>query len=163
MKKYIIFILVFLVLAFSVNAVANTHDISATTQCLAPCNGNVIIHVVDSNNNPLSGVVVAPEWKFKFTGWNDFYPKEGITGIDGTIKNCNWIMLQGISLQVNYAKLDGYTCTHGTSTKITSVKGQNTLQVVCTPNNTVPEFGLGAGIVTLIGILIGVVIMRKRD
>jgi hypothetical protein len=156
MNKYIIFTLVFLVLAFSVNA-------QVSTQYSAPCNGNVIVHVVDSNNNPLSGVVVAPEWKFKFTGWNDFYPKEGITGIDGTIKNCNWIMLQGISLQVNYAKLDGYTCTHGTSTKITSVKGQNTLQVVCTPNNTVPEFGLGAGIVTLIGILIGVVIMRKRD
>ena len=162
MKTYTIFVLMFFALAFSARAIGSTHDTPVSSSHYTPCTGNVNVYVVDSNNNPLSNVIVAPEFKARFTGWNDFYPKDGTTGKDGTITKCTWIAVSGESLQVNYAKLDGYTCTQGATTRITSVKGQNTLKVVCTPNNTVPEFGLGAGIITLIGILIGVALLRKR-
>ena len=148
MKKYIMFALLFLALVFSASAT---------------CIGNVKVHAVDNDGKDLSGVLVAPEWKLSFTGWNDFFPKEKTTDSNGLANDCLWIAVNHETLQVNYATLDGYTCTHGEDTRITADDGQNVLETVCTPDNhQVPEFGVVAGILAAVGALAVFVVSRKQ-
>jgi hypothetical protein len=153
MKKLAIFVIMFLALAFSASATISNNN------CYI---NKVNVHAVDSDNNDLQGVVVAPEWKFGSSGWNDYYPKEGTTDSNGYAAHNFWVAAVGKTLQVNYATLDGYTCTSGQDTRITAVCGTNTLTTVCTPDNVVPEFGVVAGAVALVGAL-GIFMYRRKN
>jgi len=53
MNKLMIYTVLFVAMVFSASAA---------------CVGNVQVHAVDSNGKNLPGVLVAPEWKFSFTG-----------------------------------------------------------------------------------------------
>jgi len=134
--------------------------VTATAVSATTTSTQVRVHAVDPGNNDLVGVVVAPEWKASFTGWNDFLPKEKTTGSNGMAGN--WFAVQGLTLQVNYATLDGYTCTRGADTRITATSGMNTLTTVCTQNPQVPEFGAVAGCVAIAGAILGIVLLRKH-
>ena len=148
MNKLMIYTVLFVAMVFSASAA---------------CVGNVQVHAVDSNGKNLPGVLVAPEWKFSFTGWNDFAPKQKITDAKGLANACLWIGVNNELLQVNHATLDEYTCTQGADTRIVAKHGVNTLKVICTQDNTVPEFGIIAGVVALVGLVAGVVVLRKKQ
>ncbi len=142
--------------AFVLVALATVFGATATV-----CAPNVAVHAQDSYGNDLAGVTVTPEWKL-FGGWNDFYPVDDVTGVDGEATECSWIAVKGTSLQVNAAEIDGYTCTRGEDTRITAVKGQNTLVTVCTQNvPEVPEFGSILAVGTL-GLLGAAFVFSKR-
>jgi len=128
----------------------------------ALCFGNVQVSVEDDMGFPLEGVVVAPEFKSIFGGWNDMVPKEHTTNSAGIAKECSWIVAKNRQIQVNYAELDGYTCTRGEDTRKTSVNDMNTLKVVCTPNEVpdAPEFGVIGATLALAGI--GIFLYKRR-
>jgi hypothetical protein len=148
MNKILIFAVLFVALAVSVSA--------------ETCAGNVKVHTVDQDGKDLSGVLVAPEWKFaSVTGWNDYFPKEKTTDANGLASDCLWLAVDDETLQVNYATIDGYTCTQKEDTRITADKGMNTLEVVCTADNEVPEFGVIAGALALIGAVAVFAFKRK--
>jgi hypothetical protein len=114
---------------------------------------SVKVHAVDQDDNNLQGVLVAPEWKLG-GGWNDFYPKDWNTDSNGIASRTLWKALPGTTVQVNYAELEGYTCTSKEATRKVTGHSTTYLEVVCTQDgyNDVPEFGLvGAGIVILGG------------
>jgi uncharacterized surface anchored protein len=128
------------------------------------CSPNIVVHAEDDQGNDLADVLVAPEWKL-YGGWNDFYPKDGTTDADGEASECGWTALvNGAQLQVNYAEIEGYTCTRGEETRITSTKnGQNVLETVCTPNvPEVPEFGSLLAVGTL-GLMGAALVVSKRN
>jgi hypothetical protein len=127
----------------------------------ATCFGNVEVHVVDNNGADLSGVVVAPEVKYSIGGWNDAVPKTDVTNFEGIARECSWIVFSGAKLQINYATLEGYTCTSKLDTRITATSGKNMLNVICNPTNEVPEFGVVAGSLALLAG-IGIVAFRRK-
>jgi len=124
----------------------------------------VKVHAIDNLGNNLTGVLVAPEWRGIFFGWNDMIPKEKTTGPDGIASAPTWFILPGKKIQVNYATLEGYTCTRGSDTRLTAHAGVNTLTTVCTPNEKgpqVPEFGVLAAGLALVGAT-GILLISRR-
>ena len=147
MNKMFVFVVLFVALAVSVSAT---------------CVGNVKVHAVDNTGKDLKGVLVAPEWKFvNITGWNDFFPKEKTTDDNGLANDCLWIAVNHETIEVNYATLDGYTCTRGEDTKFVAQNTGNVLETVCTPVNQVPEFGVITALVAVVGA-IGIVVVRRH-
>jgi hypothetical protein len=146
MNKMLVFVVLFVALAVSVSAT---------------CVGNVQVHAVDNDGKDLSGVNVAPEWKFDQTGWNDYFPKEKTTDDNGLAGDCLWLAVNHETIEVNYATIDGYTCTRGEDTQIVAENDGNVLQTVCTPDNQVPEFGVIAALVAVVGA-IGIVVVRRH-
>jgi hypothetical protein len=124
----------------------------------------VRVHAVDTDGNNLTGVVVAPEWKGTFFGWNDFVPKEKTTGSDGMASASSWVIFPGKKIQVNYATLENYTCTRGAETQLVSQSGVNTLTTVCIPDADpeVPEFGVIAAGLALVGAMGMIFVSRKN-
>lgn len=158
MNKLLVFVLALLVVAPTAFAVAEQprveHNINS-------CPGNVIVRAQDTQGNNLEGVLVAPEWKL-LGGWNDFIPQDAVTNSEGEADHCKWFALRRTSLQINYAEIEGYTCTRGESTRITATNRENTLVTVCTPlEHEIPEFGVVA--FGLVGVLAaGLVVARKN-
>jgi len=120
----------------------------------------VQVHAVDQDGNDLEGVVVAPEFKYPRTGWNDFFPKEKTTDSTGIASSDYWSIFPGALAQANYAYKDGYTCTSGAVTQITTVCGLNTIEVECT-SNEIPEFGVLAAGIAIVGAL-GVFLYKRQ-
>ena len=164
MKNYIFGLLIVLLMVGSVAASVAPKDDDWNNDCHSGCTiAKLNVQAVDSLGNNLTGVTAAPEWKGLWFGWNDFFPKSSTTGSNGMTSH-TWVVLPKTTVQVNYASLDGYTCTSGKDTRITAKCGLNTLTTVCTknPDNDVPEFGVIAAGVALMGAIAGIIVFRRN-
>jgi hypothetical protein len=105
-----------------------------------------------------SGVLVTLEY-FNGASWVTMTPSD-TTDTNG--KTMDWYLFKDTKVRVQSAFLEGGVCESGADTEITMKNGQNTIRIDCELDNEVPEFGVVAAGLALVGAVGGMIVFRRN-
>jgi hypothetical protein len=124
----------------------------------------VAVQAKDSDGGNLNGVNVSIQW-LNGSVWTNFSPISKLTqdlspGQSGITSD--WDVLQGVQVNVTSASIEGYTCTTGDTGTSKNGNGQLLLRTTCTADPAVPEFGVIAAALALVGAM-GMIFVSRRN